>query len=181
MSQIFKPLTSGGPIPPNIPTTFTTDDGNAVPAANILNVLGDDTIANDTDGLSTSGSGNTVTVLLTNRVSISSTTSDGAGQTQNVVIMTPSTGTSITFRCLVSAYDALNDVAAGGEQIGLVRTLAGVVTVVGTNDSFDESDAALAAVDWNVISSSPTLTMEFVGIAGRTLNWRALFEYTQAP
>lgn len=89
MSQIYKPLTSGGPIPPNIPTTFTTDSGSATPAANILNVLGDDTIANDTDGLTTSAAGNTVTVLLTNRISLSATTSDGAGQTQNVVVMTP--------------------------------------------------------------------------------------------
>lgn len=41
MSQITKTLTSGGPIPPVIPTSFLLDDGNsAVPAANILQVLG---------------------------------------------------------------------------------------------------------------------------------------------
>lgn len=57
MSQIFKPLTSGGPIPPNIPTSFVTNNGTAVPAANILNVLGG-------NGATTSGSGNTVTVTV---------------------------------------------------------------------------------------------------------------------
>ena len=180
MSQVYKSLTSG-PVPPAVPTTFTTDSGSAIPALNILNVLANDTIANDTDGLTTQGAGNTVTVLLTNRVSIDSITSDGAGQTQNIVIMTPTTATSITFRVLVSGYDAINNVAIGGEQIGLVRTLGGVVTVVGTNDTFDESDAVLGAADWNIISSSPTLSMQFVGLAGRVINWRALFEYTQAP
>lgn len=41
MSQITKLLTSAGPIPPIIPTSFLLDDGNsAVPAANVLEVLG---------------------------------------------------------------------------------------------------------------------------------------------
>lgn len=58
MSQIYKRITSTGPIPPVIPTTFVTQNGNAVPAANILNVLG-------SAGVSTSGAGNTVTITLT--------------------------------------------------------------------------------------------------------------------
>ena len=41
MSQIYKPLTSSGPIPPNIPTSFLLDDGNsAVPLANVIRVNG---------------------------------------------------------------------------------------------------------------------------------------------
>lgn|GEM_PF-2045233 len=41
MSQIIKTLTSGGPIPPNIPTSFLLDDGNsAVPSANVIQVHG---------------------------------------------------------------------------------------------------------------------------------------------
>jgi len=41
LSQITKTLTSGGPIPPNIPTSFLLDDGNsAVPTANVIQVHG---------------------------------------------------------------------------------------------------------------------------------------------
>lgn len=57
MSQIIKTLTSGGPIPPNIPTTFQTDSGNAVPAANVIIFHG--------VGGEFTGSGNTVTFTVT--------------------------------------------------------------------------------------------------------------------
>lgn len=57
MSQIHVPSTSAPP-PPAVATTYVTDSGNAVPAANILNVLG-------SSGISTSGAGSTITLTLT--------------------------------------------------------------------------------------------------------------------
>ncbi|HZY25506.1 MAG TPA: hypothetical protein VFE71_06740 [Bacteroidales bacterium] len=59
MSQITKTLTSGGPIPPVIPTQFTTDAGIAVPAANNINVFGG-------TGTSTAASGSTITITVKN-------------------------------------------------------------------------------------------------------------------
>lgn len=46
---------------PQIPTSFVTDSGIAIPLANILEILGA-TVAAGTSPLSTSGSGNTVTI-----------------------------------------------------------------------------------------------------------------------
>lgn len=57
MSQIYKSLSSG-PVPPSVATSYVTDSGVAVPAFNILNVLG-------SPGVSTFGVGNTIIITMT--------------------------------------------------------------------------------------------------------------------
>lgn len=183
MSQFTIGFNSGM-LPPAVPTSFVTDvHSPAISVANVLNVVGGITTTNNTKGIQTDGSsgGNTETIQLTNRANVTATTSDGAGQTQNVILMTPTNNTSISFRILITAYDAVDNTAIGGEQIGLARTTANVVTIVGTNDTFDESDVSLNTSDWNVIGSGANLVMQFIGVAGKTIVWRSLFEYTQAP
>ena len=178
MSQIYKSGVSG-PVPPSVATSYLTDDGTAVPALNILNVLGNDSIVDNDNGIATTGSGNTVTAVLTNRISVSLTTSDGAGQTQTTTLMTPTDATSVTFRMYLTGYDTINDEAIGGEQVGLARKSGGVAVVVGTNDTFDEFDAALGANDWEVQASGGNLIISVTGIVGRTINWKTIFQYTQ--
>lgn len=184
MSQIFVPSTSQPP-PPAVPTDFVTDDGTAIPALNILNVNGVDSNENNVNGIATQANpdlSENLEIVLTNRISISATTSDGAGQTQTVTLFTPTDSTSISFRFLVTGYDSGNNETAGGELIGLARAAAGTLTVIGTNDTFDESDAGLVATDWDIIDTgSPILQATFTGVAGKSIAWRGLFEYTQAP
>lgn len=55
MSQSGLLNTTSGPVPPTVATSYTTDSGVAVPAANNLNIFGG-------EGIDTSGSGSTVTI-----------------------------------------------------------------------------------------------------------------------
>lgn len=184
MSQAGIINTQSGPPPPSVPTSFVTDiNSPAIPIANVLDVFGGTVTTNNTKGVQTDGSSgsNILTVQLTNRANVTGTTSDGGGQTQNVLLLTPTNNTAITFTAIITGFDSANNVAIGGEQIGLARTSAGTVTVVGLNDTFDESDAALNTADWNVVASGGNLNMQFIGVAGRTITWRALFQYIQVP
>jgi hypothetical protein len=59
VSQAGQNNSAAGPVPPTVPTHFTTDNGVAVPAANNLNIFVG-------TGATTAGSGSTVTVTVKN-------------------------------------------------------------------------------------------------------------------
>lgn len=184
MSQIIKNLASG-PVPPAVATSYQTQNGTAVPISNVLIVDGFDSIENNDNGIITkggvvgTGTQNEVDVVITNRIVITATTSDGGGQTQTITVMTPTNGTAIEFTASFIGYDSINNEAAGGSQEGISRKFGGTVTTIGTNDSLDESDPALNAVDWDIIASGGNLAARFAGIAGRTITWKCLFTFIQ--
>lgn len=60
MSNITKPSSGSGPLPPTVATSYQTDSGIAIPAGNILNVLG------NSSTIQTTGSGNTITIQVIN-------------------------------------------------------------------------------------------------------------------
>jgi hypothetical protein len=102
MSQAGILKISSGSLPPDVPTTFVTDSGNAVPVANVLNVLGQQ--AGTIPVMATSGSGNTVSVE--NRAWITSFVVDpsatvglrGTFTTIQAAITAASPGTTIYIR-----------------------------------------------------------------------------------
>ena len=178
MSQIHK-TTSSTP-PPSTATSYVTNDGTAIPAVNILNVLGESTFECDDNGLFTQAdpnNGNNLQIVLSNRMVVTATTVGAT--TATVDLFDCEDDESLSFRVLVTGFDSANNETTGGELVGAARDSGGTITVIGANDTNFESDAGLLAADWDVVDSSPNLAMEFTGVAGRTISWKALFEYIQ--
>lgn len=178
MSQIYKSSGGGGPVPPTVATSYPTDSGTAVPAANVLNVV---TPGGGTQGIKTTGSGNTITITLTD------TTYSGTAQTIgattaviNANVPVPINSASSLIVNIV-AIDAGNTVALGGESIALVKNLGGVLTVVGSSDVTRNNDMTLAAWNVGLTTSGANVQVQVTGVAGFTLNWRVNIEVVNAP
>lgn len=86
MSQFYVNVSSSN-VPPDVPTAFATDvrdntttgPGTAVPSANVIQILGRDTIQNNDNGIRTDAdpnNSNIIYVELTNQATGSGTTTD---------------------------------------------------------------------------------------------------------
>lgn len=180
MSQIIKTLTSGGPIPPEIPTTFTTHSGSATPAANNLNVFTSSTgeTSNNTKGITTSASGSTVSTILTNRVQGQANTSDATPTTLYTFSMGATAGTYLFFTRVV-AFNTTDNTSSGYASYRCVRTTGAAGTLISAQSGLTaEEDATMnAASAVNSISGNDAL-LTVTGVAGKTIRWYALTEFT---
>lgn len=157
---------------PSVPTTFVTDNGNAVAAANTLNVIG-------ADGVTTEGSGNTITVRF------AGSAAEGTGQTVDVatadiITVSPTDLKSFTVQAFVTGYDAVNDETVGGELIGGGRKNTNV-TIVGDGDLTKHSDAGLDSANIELIASADSFVIRVTGVNLRTIDWAAVLNYVESP
>lgn len=179
MSQIAGPSGGGGVLPPTVATQYDTDSGSAVPALNILNVLGNDTTANNPNGITTTGAGNTVTVLLTNRAYGTATTI-GATSTAAITMPAGATPGTYTLDVKISGFTA----AGVGAPLGVGYTITaairttGAATVLIQNQQADQfEEGALSPGLGNVTVSANDIVVSVTGVAGYTINWVAELNY----
>lgn len=72
MSQSGGTTSGSGPLPPTVATSYVTDSGTAIPAANVLQILGDVGAAGSTP-VQTTGATNVVTAIVQTSQAIAST------------------------------------------------------------------------------------------------------------
>lgn len=156
--------------PTNVPTSFITGSGTATPAANILNILALDSTINNDNGVTTTASGNTVNVLLTNRATGSVTTTDATPTTALTFALGAVAGVYFVEGNIV-AFDTTDTAGGAYTFTSGMRTTGAAATELGTEfkDSFEE--AAMAAADFNILASGNNLIVQVVGIAAKSLDW----------
>lgn len=179
MSQAGIISTASGPVPPSVPTSFVTNSGTAVPAANVLNVLGDDTTANNVNGISTSGSGSTETILLTNRLQ-GTTSTVGAANGDVITFSLGATPSSYKFFFNLTGFDAITPSCGGYAIDATARTTGAAATVIQTPDGDEDEDVAFANADWTVVASGNNIILRVTGVAGLTISWSAVGYYVVA-
>lgn len=179
MSQIYKTLTSGGPIPPNIPTSFVTDvNPSSIPIANIENIIGGTTTVNNVKGIQTDGSSgsNTITIQLTNRIQGSGNTV-GATTTTIATMNLGATPGNYAWEFYISGYEPTAPSGTGYNIQSCVRTTGAAATLVSTSDETYVEDPALGASDAQITVSGNNVNVTVIGIAGLTIHWNVVGSY----
>jgi len=175
MSQFYVGVSSGA-LPPVVPIQVTTDSGIAVPAGGNLNILADDTTANDADGITTSGAGSTVTVLLTNRLQGAAPTV-GAG-TADVITFTPTVVGTYSLEYRTAAFNTTSVLGAGYSFFGAVRYDGINSTICDAFDEIVNEEGAMSSVDLAVVVSGADIILRATGYAAQTINWSSVGMYT---
>ncbi len=178
MSQIYKSL-AAGPVPPTVATTYVTNvNSPAVPAANILNVLGGQTATDNNLGLQTDGSsgGNILTVQLTNRMTAVTITTDATPTTIITFALPAVSGTYYVWGN-VQAFTNTGPAGGGYSYSGGYLTNGVAATELGTefHDLFES--ASLSASDITLSVSGNNVILAVTGVAGLTIDWNALLEF----
>lgn len=156
---------------PAVPTTFTTNAGNATPALNVLNVLG-------AGEITTSGAGNTITITTTDP-SVSGTVNTIGAVTGDVITFPCGAVPGVyTFDVKVAAFESTTPLGAGYGIIASVRT-TGAAAVLMPNQAIDEmEEGALVAGACVVTVGGNNMIVRVTGTVALTVHWKAVAEYT---
>lgn len=182
MSQAGIINTTSGPVPPVVPTSFVTQDGTAVPAANILLVNGFDSTENNDNGIITkggvvgTGTANEVDVVITNRVSGTNSTVGAASAT--IATFTPTAVGTYAFEFRISVYNTTSLLGAGYSIFGAIRFDGANSNVCDIFDEIINEEGAMTNLDIAVSVAGANVLVTGTGYAAQTINWAAVGLYT---
>jgi hypothetical protein len=183
VSQIYKPGSGSGPIPPTVPTSFVTDvNSPAIPAANILNEIGGFTSVNNANGIQTDGSSgsNTLTIQITNRLQGTGTTV-GATTADLYTFALGATPRTFIIEANIAAFNSTTPAGAGFSTYSTIITDGATATVIDDTDAISHRSPALIAADAEIIASGNNAILRVTGVAGLTINWSSVGTYVRAP
>ena len=185
MPYVFNPLpirfdktssvAAGGGI-----TQLTTDDGVVTPSGGNVNLLADDTSVANSNGITVDGNvANTATILLTNRLQ-GTGTSTNSSNADAVTFDLGSSAAVYRFDFQIAGRSTAG--AAAGEGVtyfltGAARTDGATATVIGSAFQDVDEDTALNGSTATLVASGNDIILRLVGIAGETITYNAVGTY----
>lgn len=180
MSQIIKNLASG-PVPPSVATSYVTDvNSPAVPAANVLNVIGGSSVVNTASGIRTDGSSgsNTLTVQATNLQNDAVTTTNATPTVLSTFTM-PAVAAVQNYEYKISAFNATDTLGAIYLIIAGARTTGAAAASLNTADITTIEEGAMSSCVISFGVAGNTVVVTVTGIAAKTIRWASQLKYTQ--
>ena len=159
-------------------TTVINNSGSTTVTAGQISILGDDTTANNANGITTTGSTSVTTVLLTNRLQGTGTST--AGVTNNLITFTLSTNTVYRFEIMVagrSTAGAFVGQGLGYQIFASAQRIAGGASIVET--PFIDSDVDITGSTVQFVASGNDVILQVTGPATDTVNYSAVGHFVQ--
>lgn len=177
MSQIIKSSQESGP--PMTEFSLVTDLGTVISVSDVINANGGSSSVNNPNGIrviaNPSGSNNAV-FQLTNRIQGDVTTTNTTPTT--IVTLTLGSAPGVyTFFGDITAFDSTDSAGASYGVTSGVRTTGSTAIEIGTQFDTNFEEMALINADVIVTVSGNDVIFEVIGIAGKTIDWDALFTY----
>jgi len=175
MSQIYSSTSTT----PSVATSYVTDVGTAIPAANVLNIVGGETNVNNDNGIRTIANPNgsdSLVVQLTNRITGTVTTTDATPTTLVSLSLGAVPGTYIASGD-ITAYDVTDAAGASYTYIGAASTDGTTGTEIGSEQRNVFESAPMATSDFIFGVTANTAFIQVTGIAGKTIHWSCLLNY----
>ena len=157
--------------------TLTGNSGGAVPpTANNINIIG-------SGGVTVTGNPGTSTLTITVADTLLTGTATTTGHTNSVInvnIPLPLSNSAISVRANIVGYDLTANLSVGGELIGLVRNVGGVLTVVNV-DVTQNDDMAVHDATWTLVTSGTNVQVQVTGTANGggadVIHWTSVIDY----